>query len=286
MLKARSKIPLFTSIPPSLSRTNAVGEKIGRSYQERCILSWTEAAFEPATINCPSELVASDIRRLTVNRDASDLTGRPHVYFDDVIAAIVSNADGPFALVNADIITPPSARLAERVAAITPGHFFFSRRLDRTDVDEDQDSPYRHGFDFFAGHTDDLRRLVSTHLVFGAPWWDHYLPLAMHMRGRRITQLEPQVIHLAHAERWNPVMWDKFGERFVSSMAPIARGSYRWRLRAILHGATGGRRSAIKANLKLSQPSHSERQFNDVLLRISDLNLWFLDRQAPITSSA
>jgi hypothetical protein len=276
-------VPLFTSIPMHFSRISADGGDIGATYLEACISSWMEAGFKPFTINGPCESV-DKINQITVGRDASDKTGRPQVYLDDVLSAIAAHVSGPFALVNSDIMIPHGSAAAERVGRVEAGTFLFSQRIDSTDLNHDTGEPYRGGFDFFAGHTADLRALPNTQFVFGAPWWDHFLPLVMHMRRRRIAQLRPIVRHLKHEDRWDQAIWTILGKHFTALMASSARGSYRWQLRALERGGRGGKRSTVRAQFKVHTPSLSGRQLDSTLHRVSDLNLRFLQQFAETSS--
>ena len=128
-------VQLFTSVPPRISRTNSAGEEIGESYQAACIASWIDAGFAPATINARSERLdpESRLRQIRVERDASEITGKPHPYFGDLLS-VIAEQTGPFALVNADIVIPPSAGLAQRVKSLRPGQMIFTRRLDVAQV--------------------------------------------------------------------------------------------------------------------------------------------------------
>jgi hypothetical protein len=280
-----AEIPLFTSIPARVSRLNTSGDDIGTSHQRTCIASWKQTGFSPVSVNGPAEPTGYDIRQITLARDASEITGRPHIYLDDMVEAIASDTDGPFAIVNADISIPPAAGLAHRAAAVEPGTFLFARRLDTEDINSGQGVPYRDGFDFFAGHARDLRDFGKTRFVFGMPWWDHYLPLLTHMHGLAVTQLEPRVLHLKHDERWEQSTWETFGEIFIAAMKQVAHGSYRWRLRALLRGATGGKMETIKASMRPRELQRPPGEFDDMLYRISDLNLHFLNTNASMAST-
>jgi hypothetical protein len=66
-----------------------------------------------------------------VSRNASAITGRPHICFADLLAVASREAQGrPFALLNADLVLVSTTDLAARVAQLRPGKLVFSRRLD------------------------------------------------------------------------------------------------------------------------------------------------------------
>jgi hypothetical protein len=267
---------LFTSIPPKITRRNGAGEDIGPSYQADCIASWIEAGFRPATINARSESFSAEppIRRVTVERDACEMTGRPHPYFGDLLSAIAGETDGPFALVNADIVIPPSAGLSRRVTSLERGEVIFTRRLDVARVGA-PGKPFFYGYDFFAAHGAEAVALAKSQLVFGAPWWDHFFPLAMHLHGHRLTQLEPTVTHLHHAERWDWANYRKLGNRFVAELQPlVADGPYTERLQRILAKGKG------------SPLRRRERRDRLVFDRMSQLNVAVIERLAPAPASS
>jgi hypothetical protein len=269
---------LFTSMPPKIARANAAGEEIGDSYQADCIASWIDAGFAPATVNARSESLSVEprVRRITVERDASEITGRPHPYFGDLLSAIAGETDGPFALVNADILIPPSAGLSKRVRSLRRGQMIFTRRLDVARIDA-SGKPFFYGYDFFAAHSADAVPLTKSQLVFGAPWWDHLFPLAMRLHGCGLTQLEPQIIHLQHMERWDWTIYTKLGNRFVAEIrSMVADGPYTRHLRRILAGGKGGWWPRLN-------PERRERLIDG---RVSQLNLAVIDRLAPPPASS
>jgi hypothetical protein len=103
--------------------------------------------------------------------------------------------------------------------------------IDIDQPTETRGTPYRPGYDFFAGHADDISALPATDLVFGAPWWDHLLPLLMFAEGVRIYQSEPVVLHLGHEKRWSRAVWNRLGELFISEVESHVRDrTYRSRL--------------------------------------------------------
>lgn len=276
---------LFTSIPPRISRRSETGEEIGESYQADCIASWADAGFQPTTINGRSERSDPEqgVGRITLERDASEVTGKPHPYFGDLLSAVAAHTAGPFALVNADVLIPADTGLAERVRSLRPRHMLFGRRLNVRQLGA-PGTAYFNGYDFFAAHGDDVTALAKTHLVFGAPWWDHFFPLAMHLRGFQLSQLEPLVIHLQHDDRWNMTAYRNLGDRFIAEMQPmLPDGEYARHLRRVVASRMDIRRAAARdlKRLRRWRPLSPEEQRCLVLDRVGDLNLTVIDRLAP-----
>jgi hypothetical protein len=105
--------------------------------------------------------------------------------------------------------------VAKLVENIQPGEFLYSRRTDIYDPSERAGESFRNGFDFFACHSSDAAKF-RTGLVFGVPWWDHFLPLIAYKNRCQLHQIEtPLVLHLKHHDRWHWNLWKLFGEIFL-----------------------------------------------------------------------
>lgn len=259
-----------------MSRRDADGAEIGAAYQRRCIDSWRAAGFDPVSVNSSREPHPADVRVVQVGRDAEAVTGRPHVFFADLLD-VARATRGPFAITNADIEFPPGTGLLESVGDIHPGEFVFSRRLDVETLDG-PGTPWQHGYDFFAGHADGLAGIPDIGLAFGAPWWDHYLPLVMHMNGVQIRQTEPVVLHLLHDDRWSAPLWKTLGRRFIVDMRPlITDDRYRVGLDDAIRRGTGSfKKDAVLRVLKRI-PGHANDEPHAVIHRLGALNVSFLD---------
>jgi hypothetical protein len=273
-------IPLFTSVPPRLSRLDTKGREIGEDYQRECIASWQRAGFEPVSVNSTNETHSHSLPVISLARDASSIIGRPHVFFADLLAAASMEARGrPFVLLNADLILTTTVDFSARVAQLRPGEFMFSRRLDIDQLHQTEGTPWHSGYDFFAGHADDISGLPDFGMVFGAPWWDHFFPLLMYFRGCRISQREPVVFHLNHAERWNWATWEALGQRFVAEIKPRATNkTYRQQLENAIDRRTGRLLSDLKYNLWKRLPKNAVGETHRMLHRVSNANLSFLDK--------
>jgi hypothetical protein len=265
-----------------MSRLDAKGGEIGEAYQRNCIESWQRAGFEPVSVNSSDEVYTHSLRMIPVSRNASAITGRPYVFFADLLAVASIEARGrPFVLVNADLILTTTADLSARVAQLHPGTFIFSRRLDIDQPHQTEGTPWRYGYDFFAGHSDDISGLPDAGMVFGSPWWDHFFPLLMFMRGCHIRQHEPVVLHLNHTERWDWEIWKTLGQRFVAEIKPcITDKTYKLGLDNAVARRSGRFLSDLKYNLWKRLPRNTAGEIHRMLGRVSDANLLFLDEMS------
>ena len=272
-----NRIPYITSVPPRLKRVSKDGADIGEAYQVRCVASWGDEGFDACSVNSRQEKVGCNIAIKRVDRDASEITGRPHVFLADLLAAGIEMAgDGPFVIGNADVILKSGIR--DRVARLQPGEILFSRRIDIDDMSSLEGEAYAPGFDFFAINGSDAARLADTQLIFGAPWWDHYLPLRTYMKGGTLHILESAVFHLTHDERWNWPLWTKLGQTFLDEIEPGATSTYKAGLDAAKRAPWLGWRHFLQQNL-IKPPTQEEKRMA-FLHRLSQLNIRFVDEHA------
>ena len=283
-----TRIPLITSIAPTISRRNEKGDEIGEAYQLSCIESWRRAGFEPVSVNSMNEAYRHSVRMIPVSRDASAITGRAHVFLADLLAVASIEARGrPFVLINADLIIPSSPALAGRLAQMRPGEFIFSRRIDIDKPGQIDGVPPRWGYDFFAGHADDISELPDAGMVFGAPWWDYFFPLLMFMQGCHIWQIKPAVLHLNHKERWTWAVWEKLGQRFVAEVgARAADKTYRLRLEDAIKGRTGRPLWDLTYNILKRLPMIAAGEPRRILHRVAIANIAFLDEMSLTLGSS
>jgi len=204
-----------------MNRQTWEGKEIGREYALQCIQSWRNSGFDLVSVNAEgerlSELISGEgIKLITVKRNASVQFGRPLVYLDDLIAAARSLTEGPAVVINSDILLELTPAMQQQISNIRPGQCVFSRRTDIHSLDSRTGEQYTRGYDFFAFHTRDLSTFSNQDFVFGMPWWDHYFPIHMYLRGLKpLPATKPFAFHLAHDERWDIESWMLLGKRFL-----------------------------------------------------------------------
>ena len=207
-------IPLFTSIPPSVSRRDENGNEIGAAYQESCIRSWIAAGFKPYSVNGPDDVVPFPelVEVIRVPRTAKELHGKPVVFIADLFAAAHAVTPGPVMIINADILLRPAFDLAGMVANLPPDKARIAHRIDVDRVDSTAGTPEYAGFDIFIAHAAQLARLPEAGFAVGLPWWDYYVPMALYSEGVVVRVLQDQfAYHLKHQQKWDRPSWLKFG---------------------------------------------------------------------------
>jgi hypothetical protein len=103
-------------------------------------------------------------------------------------------------------------------------------------------------------------------------------PLLMYMRGCRLYQTEPSVLHLNHTERWSEPVWRDLGLRFVDEIAFHAGVIYKSNLDGAIKRRTGRLMSDLRYNLSARLPKNAAYEPGRMLGLISDLNISFLDQ--------
>ena len=194
---------IFTSIAP---RKLAMGE-IDR--QQLAIESWLQAGFEPVSLNCTDEceqLLASfpQVEFRQVGRDARKEVGKPLVYIDDLLAAVISADEPVSGIVNSDIIFRSKGDLPTELSRITPGGLVYGCRLDVESATDKQGKIYDIGFDFFFLDKQTASLYPSSKLCMGSPMWDYWMPL-INSKFQRPTRFLRNIIawHVIHEQAWS-----------------------------------------------------------------------------------
>jgi hypothetical protein len=196
---------------------------------------------------------------------------------------------GVIVLTNADIFLEMNEQVYEFLKNIRPNQFTLSKRRDvkQFGTIDDEGKSYPFGYDFFAFHTDSIDEISSLPFMLGAPWWDHYLPIDMALRGMEFVRIPQDIVfHLEHAERWNRELWTSFGlcfmdimrKREVDNLKCIDNSSARYLL--ALSRLEGANR-AKKLKRLLYHPVSFVRTGGVVESRLTDvskLNINFIDR--------
>jgi hypothetical protein len=216
-------IPLITSVPPSVVRTDKAGRDIGAAYQEACIRSWIAAGFRPISVNGPGEVVpfADLIEVVRVDRTAKALHGRPVVFISDMCAAARTATAGPVMIINADILLRPSFDLVGVVAGLRADQAIVGRRIDVADPGEVEGEVF-DGYDVFAAHGTVFAKIPDHSFAVGLNWWDQMLPLEIYAQGLDIHILtEPYMYHLLHGKKWDDEEWIKLGLVYAKRLAAL-----------------------------------------------------------------
>ena len=217
-------IPIFTSIPYSFYRTENRTD-VGENYLRKCVQSWQNYGFSPVTVNSKHEkrhpiVDEMGIRVLTLNRDASSITGRPHIFMSDLWETAFSHSKDKFFVINADIELNMSKQVCSLLHNLESDYVVMAHRMEYDLFQERSHSKWlcRNGIDFVGGGKKALGIKHWGKLVFGMPYWDDFITYYFKSKGEDIKflrQLEFTAWHLSHNERWNSMHKKIFGSMFV-----------------------------------------------------------------------
>ncbi len=194
---------IFTSIVP---RKLKLGEL---DRQQLAIESWVKAGFEPVSLNSGDEreqLVDSfsQVEFREVSRDGREITGKPLVYIDDLLAAVAAESGSVSGIVNSDIMFRSGADLPAELNKATGEGLLYGCRLDIHLPTDTQGKIYDIGFDFFFLNRKLAGKYPSSKLCMGAPMWDYWMPLISSKLGYSTAFLTDIIAwHVMHEQAWS-----------------------------------------------------------------------------------
>jgi hypothetical protein len=181
--------------------------------QKAAVASWRRFGFDVASLNASDEIdhLHAEFEGVTFHRagrDAKESLGRPLVYLDDMLAILARHTGRIGGVINADIVFSDDAGdvLAEALS-LAEDAVLFGHRVDvgRVGMPIDPGAQiFLFGYDWFLFRTDQAPRMAGGQMVFGAPWWDIWLPLSARSLGLDIVNVRrPVALHENHVHRWN-----------------------------------------------------------------------------------
>jgi hypothetical protein len=225
-------VPLITSIAPKLHRVLPSGKEDGVGYQATCIASWIKAGFEVHSLNIAAELAEiADHYPGVIFHEAGRCDpsqGPPFVYLADMLRILSETGAAAGGIINSDVFTSKGAELSDQMAERAARSMIYAHRYDiKTVGGELTHSYFAHGYDFFMFPLAKLTALPDDGMVFGLPYWDYWLPLAIHGEGAPLAPIEDQdfLFHLDHVQRY-PVgldFWARFAPFFYGLLVLIKR---------------------------------------------------------------
>lgn len=218
---------LVSSIPPQL-RGQPLDSGHTTSLQQRVFASWRQAGCSLLSLHTATELAARPGHAEQLHQagvavlELQQGEAEPLPNLRASLTALSrAHPQALIALTNADILFASSSALAQALQDLQPHQALVGRRSNVEAAADGNVSPFGqrdiYGFDFFAFHAEGLRRilpLIPENLVFGRPWWDLYLPLALLAAGLELRDPGPNLfLHPIHQERWSGEQWLSFGRQ-------------------------------------------------------------------------
>jgi tetratricopeptide (TPR) repeat protein len=212
--------------------------------QRAAVASWRRLGFDVASLNAPDEIdrLRDQFEGVAFHPATSDARaqfGRPLVYVDDMLAIRAKASGGVGGLINSDIVlTHDADAVVSETLKLAKNAFIFGQRVEVDRLEDGAGSApklYLFGYDWFLFPTDQAGDLAGAGMVFGAPWWDLWLPLRAKSIGMDIVNVRrPVALHESHPTRWNSDDSDRMGLVLASEIVagtretrPVSRFQHR-----------------------------------------------------------
>ncbi len=199
----------------------------GLDYQQRAVASWRALGFHAVSLNCAEEIEVlrdafPDVEFVEATRDGRAHTGRPLVYFDDILAYYRSAGDAICGIVNSDILLKNDAAFMDIVTREATDALVYGSRVDVENVDNRAGGVYRGGFDFFFFPRDLLDLYPNSTFMLGMPWWDYWVPTVALLNGMNVKRLDSfYAFHEIHKINYSTERYLEFGREFTDHLRTL-----------------------------------------------------------------
>lgn len=190
--------------------------------QRSCISTWQHVTDTIISVNSKAEAAAlrPEFPAVTfreATRDGTAATGKPYVYVNDIIDALLETQKPYLAILNSDVIVTDDEAVHSEIKANVAGALIFGQRVDVTGAAERSGRFYFGGFDFFIFDRRIAGLISRTDFLMGVPWWDYWLPFELLARHSTVKQLiSPFCFHVKHQQRWDEGSYKRFGQLFAA----------------------------------------------------------------------
>lgn len=208
-------------------------------HQYSCLKGWMKQGFEVVSINTREELakiVSADRRFNRINfveaHRSADHIGKPLIYIDDLISHITTSHKDWVGIINSDIMPSDDASkviLEKHGESLGSGSMVYSRRTDINILSNGQisdKSKFSYGFDMFFSMAGSMMTIGRSHLVFGAPWWDYWLPINCCVNGIHTFEIMEEIgFHVRHDMNWSEEAYKACGIEFLNALRKLMERS-------------------------------------------------------------
>lgn len=199
----------------------------GLVNQQRAVASWQRLGFKVVSMNCRGEIEIlsesfPDVDFMEVHRDGSQVTGRPLVYFDDILDYYRSLDDAICGIVNSDIVLKYDEGFCRIVVGEAVDGLVYGSRVDVDTIGDRTGSVYRGRFDFFFFPRCFLDMYPQSDFMLGMPWWDRWVPTVALLKGVSVKRLETQyAFHERHEVHYSESRFLSFGREFAAHLQKL-----------------------------------------------------------------
>ena len=193
--------------------------------QQRAIETWRAFGFRVTSLNVPEEIAAvrdhfPAVSFVPANRSGSAITGKPLVFFDDIVAYLKASDNRLCGIVNSDISLKADNDVMAVIAKHSENGFMYGSRVDTQGAHEVDGPVYTSGFDYFFFDRWILDSYPSSGFMIGMPWWDYWAPTIPILRGFRVNRcVSPIAYHEEHPRNYSDSLFVDFGQEYVRLLA-------------------------------------------------------------------
>jgi glycosyltransferase involved in cell wall biosynthesis len=196
--------------------------------QQAAIATWLELGIVVISANIPEEIEFlrphfPGVHFVPVMRDAREMTGKPLVYFDDMLKILGSVGARVCGIINSDIHLRADGGFLDFLTQESRGSFIYGSRVNILSADRRTGSPYDSGFDFFFFDPAVTAGLYpETPFAIGATWWDYWAVIVPLLRNYPVKKLtSPVAFHIMHPQNWSSQEWHHLGGIFSGLLAEM-----------------------------------------------------------------
>jgi ADP-heptose:LPS heptosyltransferase len=190
--------------------------------QAEAISSWLKLGLNVISVNTREEIDLLQrsfpgVSFAQITRNALSLTGKPYVFFDDILKILAATASNICGIINSDIILTANNAIYNFLNSNARQSFIYGSRVDVTSLEALNGKPYAHGFDYFFFDKSIIKFYPKSDYCLGAPWWDYWAPLIPIINGIPVKKLiSPIAVHVKHTIQWSNDCHNYFGQRLAN----------------------------------------------------------------------
>jgi len=189
--------------------------------QQDAIATWMKLGFDVISVNSGEEINLikehfSGVKFVKADRNALPISGKPYIYFDDILHVLESTGAQICGIVNSDIYLFADENLIDFIVKGARDGFVFGSRIDISSLNSLIGEEYFKGFDYFFFSRDIIKTYLQSDFCLGVPWWDYWAPLVPIIKGFPVKQLiTPFAYHIQHPTRWSSKYYKYYGIKFL-----------------------------------------------------------------------
>lgn len=192
--------------------------------QRLAIGSWLKLGLTVVSLNVQNEIDKlapefPDVTFFPASRSALQLTGKPYVFFDDILKLLSSVGSEICGIINSDIVLSAKVDLVDFVMQYAADKLLYFSRVDVASMQDGCGKLYSYGFDVFFFPKQLALEYPSSDFCLGVPWWDYWALLVPVSKGYQVYEvIGPVAFHAQHEVNWKRNLHGLFCQHLLFSM--------------------------------------------------------------------